>query len=444
MAAAADARGVAMQWCMATPSDVLNALSYPSVTNFRVTTDFYYGRAWDVGKGSLLTWALGVKPSKDTFWTTDQRDIAVALGGCPSPGGCPDDHTDAGAELHTLLATMTTGPVGFSDAAGRTNGTRLGAVALPDGTLVQPSRPATPIDASFGSAWGDDGYVLCAHSGPAAATEGEMKGEREGEREGGREEERAGKVGAETETVNKNKTTRKNALRPAPTAPAAPTTPLSLSPWGWYIVAHQRKTVYTVSADRDLYPTPADLSTPLLWRRWDGGASCTNGTVLRDACASSTVPAIQPSPAQAASDAEYYRPTLLVASPVCASSGWALLGDLSKFASLSATLFASVECTPVGLRITMADFGTGAAGSQSSAPTTSRTSRTSTTTRTARMSSFGTSSATNETSTAVRTTAAVNITVVTGAPRRVLVITAHSGESLDLGPPVEGRAGDPF
>ena len=79
-----------------------------------MTTDFYYGRAWDVGKGSLLTWALGVKPSKDTFWTTDQRDIAVALGGCPSSGGCPDDHTDAGAELHTLLATMTTGALNTS------------------------------------------------------------------------------------------------------------------------------------------------------------------------------------------------------------------------------------------------------------------------------------------------------------------------------------------
>ena len=130
------------------------------------------------------------------------------------------------------------GPVGFSDAAGRTNGTRLGAVALPDGTLVQPSRPATPIDASFGSAWGDDGYVLCAHSGPAAATEGEREGEREGEGKG--------KVGAETETVNKNKTTtRKSALRPAPTAPAAP---LSLSPWGWYIVAHQRKSEYVEEA----------------------------------------------------------------------------------------------------------------------------------------------------------------------------------------------------
>ena len=182
--------------------------------------------------------------------------------------------------------------------------------------------------------------------------------------------------------------------------------------------------------------------------------------MLGDACASSTVPAIQPSPAQAASDAEYYRPTLLVASPVCASSGWALLGDLSKFASLSATLFASVECTPVGLRVTMADFGTGDAGSQkSSAPTTSRTTSrtnsrttTTTTTRTTRMSSIigtsATSSATNETSTAVRTTAAVNITVVTGAPRRVLVITAHAGKSLDLGhagePPVEGRAGEPF
>lgn len=43
MSAAADSLGLAMQWCMATPSDLLLALDYPLVTNFRVTTDYYYG-----------------------------------------------------------------------------------------------------------------------------------------------------------------------------------------------------------------------------------------------------------------------------------------------------------------------------------------------------------------------------------------------------------------
>jgi hypothetical protein len=37
----------------------------------------------------MLIWALGAVPSKDTFWTTNQNDIAVALGGCPAGGHVP-------------------------------------------------------------------------------------------------------------------------------------------------------------------------------------------------------------------------------------------------------------------------------------------------------------------------------------------------------------------
>ena len=140
MAAAADSLGLAMQWCMATPSDLLLALDYPSVTNLRVTTDYYYGESWDVGAGSLLLWSLGAAPSKDTFWTSNQSDIAVGLGGCPATG-CPADHSEAGAELHALLALFSTGPVGFSDALGRSNATLLWRIALADGTLLPPSRP---------------------------------------------------------------------------------------------------------------------------------------------------------------------------------------------------------------------------------------------------------------------------------------------------------------
>lgn len=236
----------------------------------------------------MLTWALGVRPSKDTFWTSNQSDIAVGLGGCPH-GGCPADHSNSGAVLHTLIALMTTGPVGFSDAAGRTNGTLLAATALQDGTLVQPSRPALPIDLSYGSSW-SNGYVLATQSGGEQA-------------------------------------------------------------WGWYVIAHQLSAPFQVVPTRDLYGGPAP-SASVLWRKWDGSAGgCVNQSALTAACASPEMPVL---PAAVKGEA-YYHPTLVVGSVLC-SSQWALLGDLTKFASLSTDLFASVECTPRGVQVQMAEF----------------------------------------------------------------------------------------
>lgn len=54
MAAAAASRNVPMQWCMASPSDLLMALKIPAVTNLRASTDYYYGSSWNVGHSSLL------------------------------------------------------------------------------------------------------------------------------------------------------------------------------------------------------------------------------------------------------------------------------------------------------------------------------------------------------------------------------------------------------
>jgi hypothetical protein len=136
MAAAADSHKLPMQWCMASPTDLLQALNYPSVTNLRASTDFYYGTSWDIGLSSLLIWSLGAIPSKDTFWTSNQNDIAVGLGGCPG-GGCPDDHTTAGCELYggrfrqksTLEDTILfvhTACSSFKQACMGTNGIPLG------------------------------------------------------------------------------------------------------------------------------------------------------------------------------------------------------------------------------------------------------------------------------------------------------------------------------
>ena len=92
---------------------------------------------------------------------------------CVSSG--PADHSEAGAELHTLLALFTTGPVGFSDAAGRTNATLLRRIAVTDGTLISPSRPMTSADRVYSAAWNkghttgywDNGELLSTYSGTA-------------------------------------------------------------------------------------------------------------------------------------------------------------------------------------------------------------------------------------------------------------------------------------
>ena len=50
---AADAaleRNVSIQWCYATPTDVLASLDLPAVTNFRVSFDFCYGHSWNIGQ----------------------------------------------------------------------------------------------------------------------------------------------------------------------------------------------------------------------------------------------------------------------------------------------------------------------------------------------------------------------------------------------------------
>lgn len=304
MAAAADTLGLAMQWCMATPSDLLLALDYPSVTNLRVTSDYYYGNSWDVGPGSLLLWSLGAAPSKDTFWTSNQSNVAVELGGCPAKG-CPADHSEAGAELHTLLALFTTGPVGFSDAAGRSNATLLWRIAVADGTLVQPSRPLTPSDHVYSAAWKqghhgywDTGHLLSTFSGTSEAV-GDI--------------------------------------------------------WAFYIVAHQLNADFTPDLSRDLYPG-VPTHHKLLWRTWDAAAAtatrCRNGTSLAGCGLSATVPMFS----AAEKGAEFYRPQLLVGVRLC-PSGFALLGDLGKYASASSVLFRGVQCTAAGMSVQVGTYG---------------------------------------------------------------------------------------
>ena len=168
MADAALARNVSVQWCYATPTDVLSATAFPAVTNFRVSNDFCYGESWDVGVSSLLVWALGKAPSKDTLWTSDNNRTATP--------GCPwtPDHETAAAPLHVAVALMSGGPVGISDGLGHTDYDLLKSAISADGTLLNAAKSLTSVDSILAGNGPAGGHVLGAHVpfGSAAAAHG--------------------------------------------------------------------------------------------------------------------------------------------------------------------------------------------------------------------------------------------------------------------------------
>lgn len=129
-----------IQFCMMQPSDLLNSLQFNAVTNGRASDDYAEAGNWDIGGSSLLFWAMGMRPSKDNFWSSD---------GQRRQPGFDQSNPGTNGELNAILATMSTGPVGSSDGAGQHNVTRLMRTCSADGRILQPNRPMTPIDASF-------------------------------------------------------------------------------------------------------------------------------------------------------------------------------------------------------------------------------------------------------------------------------------------------------
>lgn len=133
-AQAALGAGVPVQYCMALPSDILESVNHPAVTNARASNDYGAGGDnWRIAFSSLLTSALGLRASKDNFWTS-----------C-----CGDRGGETSPYLVAVVATMSTGPVGLGDALFATNPAVVWPTCTLSGTLLQPSRPATAVEAQF-------------------------------------------------------------------------------------------------------------------------------------------------------------------------------------------------------------------------------------------------------------------------------------------------------
>jgi len=236
---------------------------------------------------------MGKAPSKDTFWTSDNGAQATTRGGCAKTG-CPPDHSTPAAELHTALALLSTGPVGFSDAPNETDATLILRTCDAGGNLLQPSRPITAVDSTHAPAGAPQGYALATHTAVA------------------------GRVAA------------------------------------WTVVGHQLAAPYGLKP-LDLWPHPAAggavgvAEVRALRACGAGGAGAACG-VQRATVAADGVTPLFTLPA-VPNGVDPFTPDVRVVAPLCASGGGAgvaFFGEHEKIATVSTRRFPALACSDAG------------------------------------------------------------------------------------------------
>ena len=300
--AAAKKVGVALQFCMAMPSDIMMVAkhSLEMVTNARASNDYAEGdNLIRVPQSGLLMWALGVRPSKDNFWSHNVSDSPYQHAGVNNPA-----NPGSNCELNAMVATLSTGPVGISDKIGATNKTIVMATCDSEGRILQPSKPLTPSDRSYAQSWeslyGGNAQLWTTHADVAAMPA-----------RGGA----SAVVSAPTQLLRSWITLAVNVDAPLMLAPLV-----------------------------DLYPAPSS-DTVLIHRNWNAAGSCIDGA---DAVASGCI--LPPNAAVAmqstahngtGSPATDFHYTFIVTHVV--SDTFVLLGELSKYVPISPRRFVGVE-----------------------------------------------------------------------------------------------------
>ena len=160
MGSGASANGVTIQYCGPMIRHLLQSVEVEAVRQSRASADYEPGNErwhnYDIRFTSLLLWALGIAPHKDTWWSTsDQPGNKYPVGFEPEP------------ELQSVIATLSTGPVLPGDAIGRSNVTLLNMSCAADGLLLKPDRPAFPLDSDFAGLAFDPEYNATVGYGSA-------------------------------------------------------------------------------------------------------------------------------------------------------------------------------------------------------------------------------------------------------------------------------------
>ena len=63
--------------CMSFPLHVLSAVALPAVTSTRVGADYDWPSNCNIGVSSFLPWAMGLRPSKDSFMSSNRSKVVM-------------------------------------------------------------------------------------------------------------------------------------------------------------------------------------------------------------------------------------------------------------------------------------------------------------------------------------------------------------------------------
>ena len=127
MASALGQQNVNIQYCSATARHFLQSSKYNNVTTIRTSQDRFDQTRWtNFLYASRLASAVGAWPFTDVFMSCETDNV--------------------------LVATLSAGPLGVGDRLGSLNVGNLLRAVRPDGVIVKPDVPLTPLDSSF---WSD-------------------------------------------------------------------------------------------------------------------------------------------------------------------------------------------------------------------------------------------------------------------------------------------------
>jgi hypothetical protein len=139
MVKAADARGLTMQLCMASPGFFLQQMKHFNVTHVRTSGDYLAGGPktywWPkFHKTSMLAYATGMYPWKDVHMSSSGQRLL---------------RSERWPLEETLIANLSAGPVGPGDKLGTADRELLMRTCRSDGVLLKPDLPAMPIELMF-------------------------------------------------------------------------------------------------------------------------------------------------------------------------------------------------------------------------------------------------------------------------------------------------------
>ena len=99
LAGGAKQAGIKLIYCMPLNPDVMQTLENTQAKYIRISDDYSTNvNQWNIGRASMVTWALGVIPFKDTFWTTSTQ-----------PQSRYGAFSEPNVELNALVALMSLG-----------------------------------------------------------------------------------------------------------------------------------------------------------------------------------------------------------------------------------------------------------------------------------------------------------------------------------------------